>query len=93
MREASSPEGSVVGNGYRPLIRFTTSHGETIEFRNSVNSSDWNDGDRVAVVYDPREPQNAAMDSFGDPGLGWTLAVFYVAAGMAAVAAWRRSPA
>jgi MFS family permease len=34
----------------------------------------------------------AAMDAFGDPGLGWTLAVFYVAACIAAVVAWRRSP-
>jgi MFS family permease len=33
----------------------------------------------------------AAMDAFGDPGLGWTLAVFYVAACIAAVVAWRRS--
>ncbi len=35
----------------------------------------------------------AAMDAFGDPGLGWTLAVFYVAACVAAVVAWRRSAA
>ena len=35
----------------------------------------------------------AAMDAFGDPGLGWTLAVFYVAACIAAVVAWRRNPA
>ena len=34
----------------------------------------------------------AAMDAFGDPGLGWTLAVFYVAACVAAVVAWRRHP-
>ena len=32
----------------------------------------------------------AAMDVFGDPGLGWTLAVFYVAAAIAALVAWRR---
>jgi MFS family permease len=35
----------------------------------------------------------AAMDAFGDPGLGWTLAAFYVAACVAAVIAWRRTPA
>ena len=34
-----------------------------------------------------------AMDVFGDPGLGWSVAVFYVAAGLAALAAWRRPPA
>jgi MFS family permease len=33
----------------------------------------------------------AAMDVFGDPGLGWTLAVFYGAATLAALLAMRRS--
>ena len=32
----------------------------------------------------------AAMDGFGDRGLGWTLAIFYVAATIAAVLAMRR---
>jgi MFS family permease len=35
----------------------------------------------------------AAMDAFGDRGLGWTLAAFYVAACIAAIVAWRRNPA
>jgi MFS family permease len=34
-----------------------------------------------------------AMDIFGAPGLGGTLAIFYAAAGLAAVIAWRRLPA
>ena len=33
----------------------------------------------------------AAMDAFGDPGLGWTLAVFYGAATLAALLALRRA--
>jgi len=33
----------------------------------------------------------AAMDVFGEPGLGWTLAVFYVAAALAALLAMRRA--
>ena len=32
----------------------------------------------------------AAMDAIGDPGLGWTLAVFYAAAALAALLALRR---
>lgn len=32
----------------------------------------------------------AAMDAIGDPGLGWTLAVFYAAAAVAALLALRR---
>jgi MFS family permease len=31
-----------------------------------------------------------SMDAFGEPGLGGSLAVFYLAAGVAAVVAWRR---
>jgi MFS family permease len=34
-----------------------------------------------------------AMDVFGSPGLGGTLAIFYAAAGLAALIAWRRRPA
>jgi MFS family permease len=33
----------------------------------------------------------AAMDAVGDPGLGWTLAVFYAGAGVAALLAFHRS--
>jgi len=33
----------------------------------------------------------AAMDAFGDPGLGWTLAIFYGAATIAALLALRRA--
>ena len=32
----------------------------------------------------------AAMDAFGDPGLGWTLALFYAIAGVAALLAFHR---
>jgi MFS family permease len=32
----------------------------------------------------------AAMDAFGDPGLGWSVAIFYVAATIAALLAMRR---
>lgn len=32
----------------------------------------------------------AAMDAFGDPGLGWTLAIFYGGAAMAALLAFHR---
>jgi hypothetical protein len=31
------------------------------------------------------------MDTFGDPGLGWTLAIFYGAATIAALLALRRA--
>jgi hypothetical protein len=30
------------------------------------------------------------MDAIGDPGLGWTLAIFYFAAAVAALLALRR---
>jgi MFS family permease len=37
-----------------------------------------------------RPATGAAMDTFGDPGLGWTLAVVYLAAGITALLALRR---
>ena len=37
-----------------------------------------------------RPATGAAMDAFGDPGLGWTLAVVYLAAGITALLALRR---
>lgn len=38
-----------------------------------------------------RPMAGAAMDVFGEPGLGWTLAIFYVAASLAALLALRRA--
>jgi hypothetical protein len=32
----------------------------------------------------------AAMDALGDPGLGWTVAVFYAFTGIAALLAFHR---
>lgn len=40
-----------------------------------------------------RPVTGGAMDIFGAPGLGGSLAIFYVAAGLAALIAWRRMPA
>jgi MFS family permease len=40
-----------------------------------------------------RPVTGAAMDMFGEPGLGGTLACFYLAAAVAALTAWRRRPA
>jgi hypothetical protein len=38
-----------------------------------------------------RPAAGAAMDAVGDPGLGWTLAVCYGAATLAALLAMRRA--
>jgi MFS family permease len=38
-----------------------------------------------------RPAAGAAMDAFGDPGLGGTLALVYALAGIVALVAWRRS--
>ena len=40
-----------------------------------------------------RPTAGGAMDIFGSPGLGGSLAIFYVAAGLAALIAWYRKPA
>ena len=40
-----------------------------------------------------RPAAGAAMDAFGDPGLGGSLAIVYALAGIVALVAWRRSAA
>jgi hypothetical protein len=57
-------DGVIVNADYRALIQFTTASGQTVQFRNSVNSTSNNEGDHVPVVYDPAKPEQAAVDSF-----------------------------
>jgi Protein of unknown function (DUF3592) len=48
-----------------PVFRFTTSDGQSysVTSTNAQSPPPWRLGDRVAVLYDPRHPQNAHIDS------------------------------
>jgi hypothetical protein len=67
----SSDDGTV----YYPVVRFTTAEGRTVEFRSSTGSSSPPDvGDRVEVLYDSDDPQDAKLSGFFDLWL-WTIAL------------------
>jgi Protein of unknown function (DUF3592) len=58
-----------------PVVRFTTAEGRTVDFRSSTGSSSPPDvGDRVDVLYDPDDPQDAKLSGFFDLWL-WTIAL------------------
>lgn len=60
-RETDS-EGQVV---FHPRVRFTTAQGRALEFRSSSGSSSPPRlGDRVEVLYDPDDPQDARLSGF-----------------------------
>jgi hypothetical protein len=71
LSEDSTSDGTV----YYPVVRFTTAEGRTVEFRSSTGSSSPPDvGDRVEVLYDSDDPQDAKLSSFFDLWL-WTIAL------------------
>lgn len=58
-------EGSMVSSSGYPVFRFTDRQGRTHEVRSGVGSDppDYRVGDRIAVLYDPDDPQTARVDS------------------------------
>jgi hypothetical protein len=79
-------DGVLVNADYRALIQFTTASGQTVQFRNSINSTSNNAGDHVPVVYDPAKPEGAAVDSFVGrwflPGLFGIIASPFLVVGL-----------
>lgn len=61
------------GVSYYPIISFTDSTGNKVEFKSDVSSDDSQIGSSVPVVYDPLASQTAYVDNF----MGrWFLPVF-----------------
>ena len=98
---ATSTTGTVVANqrridsdgttSYPPEVRFTAPAGDTIEFRSSggSTSSMYSIGERVPVLYDPRNPGDAEIRSFTTLWLfPLILGARGVAFGAAGVAGW-----
>jgi Protein of unknown function (DUF3592) len=63
-------ESSTDADGYEtfyPVVRFTTADGREVEFRSdSGSSSPPSTGNRVDVLYDPDDPQDAELSGFLD---------------------------
>jgi hypothetical protein len=51
---------------YFPVVRFDAANGQKIIFESSTGTSPaaYEVGERVTIVYDPREPGNASIESF-----------------------------
>lgn len=69
---AASAEGVVTGlnaGGSHPEIRFMTSHGQTVSFPQGGFIFGFRAGDRVRVLYDPKDPAGSA--TLVNPGALW----------------------
>jgi hypothetical protein len=53
---------------YCPVFQFMTKDGQKIRVRSKIrsSSSSYHRGDQVAVLYDPKSPENASIQSFWD---------------------------
>lgn len=61
-RQSSSDDGP----SYYPVVRFTDASGKDVTFTSSTGSNPPSnrEGDKVAVLYDPNNPDEAELDSF-----------------------------
>jgi Protein of unknown function (DUF3592) len=79
--DARTSDGDLV---YYPMVRFTTAGGRRVEFTSSSGSSSPPDvGDRVEVLYDPDDPQDAQLSGFFSLWL-WPIVLGGVGIGFAA---------
>lgn len=51
---------------FHPVVHFTTTTGETIQFRSNFGSypAAYRPGDKVSILYPPDNPQQATINSF-----------------------------
>lgn len=63
---------------YRPVITFTTKEGKQTEFTSSAGSNppSYNQGEKVTVLYDPKNPVKADINSFSSLWLGAIIVGF-----------------
>jgi Protein of unknown function (DUF3592) len=66
--DLSRDEDDEGGVTFHPVVRFTTADGRTVEFVSPSGSSppSHSEGDRVEVLYDPDDPQDAQLSGFID---------------------------
>lgn len=53
-------------SGHQPVVRFTTNEGSVVEFISSISSRPpaYKIGEQVQVLYDPKDPYHAEINSF-----------------------------
>lgn len=83
---SATAEGVIVDFDYGPVVEFVAPDGRKGRFSNSVRSSFWDRGDRVAVAYAPDDPNDAKIDGFAGrwflPGLFSVLGGVFAAIGL-----------
>lgn len=67
-RRRSSQSNGGSSHTYYPVVKFTAPDGEPIQFEGQVGSRPpaFRVGQRVAVLYNPEEPQSARIRSWGE---------------------------
>jgi hypothetical protein len=101
--DAEQAEGMVIdlrklaGSATVPVIRFTTEHGETVDWassREAGGSSGYQVGDKVTLLYLPDNPSAAVIGStfgiFGRFLLIGAAGLILVMRGLGATRSWRR---
>ena len=76
--ETSSPRtaeatGSIVEVNHYPVVQFATSDGNIVRFTNFGQASPRHAGEAVTVLYDPADPQDAAIRGFAGRWFAATL--------------------
>ena len=73
---------------YCPVVQFTTSNGQLIQFESSFGTmpASHGVGQTIAVRYDPANPQSAEVDSATNnwfvPGCTMAMGIFFLALGL-----------
>lgn len=88
-KNAASAEGVVSGLNYgasHPQIKFTAQDGREIQYAQNGLIGGYAVNERVKVLYEPQNPSNACVDSFGAlwgfQTLALILGMFLIAAGI-----------
>ena len=69
------------GSDAAPIVRFATADGRSVELTSWVPwRKHYSAGDRVPVIYDPKNAEDAVIDSFGTLWLNWSCVAFFGAA-------------
>lgn len=64
MQEVTNENNHSVSYVCQPMVHFTTTSGQEIEFVSSFSSDSFHAGDQVPVQYHPNHPQDAQISSF-----------------------------
>ncbi|MEI6288832.1 MAG: DUF3592 domain-containing protein [Chloroflexota bacterium] len=76
-REYENKQDRIYTDYYFPVVSFTANDGKRRQVQMSVGSDslDYEKGDEVTVLYDPKHPLDARIKSFGGAALLWILPV------------------